>query len=109
MISIKLAKEISLLKWDGELNGINNNDKIKKLYPNANNYYYCGFCIRHNYSNYPDDINKCLNCEIAKSEAKNCLHDNSLYNSIKDSYQDLKVKSIKKLIVIIKNIPEANE
>ena len=31
MISIKLAKEISLLKWEGELNDINNNNKDRMI------------------------------------------------------------------------------
>ncbi len=109
MISIKLAKEISLLKWEGELNDINNNNKIKDLYPEAHNYYYCGFCIRHNYSNYPEDRDNCLNCEIAKSKAKNCLDDGSLYNLIEDSKEDLRTELIKEMIEIIKNIPEDDE
>jgi hypothetical protein len=114
MISIKLAKEISLLKWEGELNDINNKKIIEALYPNAHEYFYCGFCIRHNYSNYPSDITKCLNCEIAASPAKSCLNDDSLYNKIEnlDCYEeeiDLKNEAIKEMIEIIKNIPEEDE
>ena len=112
MISIKLTKEISLLKWEGELNGVNNKKLIEGLYPNAHEYFYCGFCIRHNYSNYPSDITKCLNCEIALSPAKSCLNDDSLYNKIEElefDEQDLRNEAIKEMIEIIKNIPEEDE
>ena len=112
MISVKLAKEISLLKWEGELNDINNNDKILKLAPNAHNYFYCGFCIRHNYSDYPDDKDNCLNCEITLSSAKCCLNDDSLYDKIVelDCFDiSLKIEAIKQFIGIIKNIPEEDE
>ena len=112
MISIKLAKKISLLKWEGELNDISNKKTIEALYPDAHEHFYCGFCIRHNYSNYPIDINKCLNCEIALSPAKSCLNEDSLYNKIEESEfddQDLRNDSIKEMIEIIKNISEENE
>lgn len=110
MISIKLAKEISLLKWEGELNEVNNNNKIEKLYPKASDYFYCGFCIRHNYQLFPRDVDKCLNCEIALSPAKNCLEEDSLYNKIDEAnfnteYPEL----VKEMIEIIKNIPEEDE
>lgn len=108
MISIKLAKEISILKWEGELNLIPSvHLEIEKLYPNAHAYFYCGFCIRHEYSNFISDNHKCLNCEIGLSSAKYCLNDDSLYNKIVKAecgteYPEL----VKELIEIIKNIPE---
>ena len=112
MISIKLAKEISLLKWEGELNNCSKTHKeiIESLYPSSHAYFYCGFCIRRGYSNYLSDNNKCLNCEITLSSAKCCLNDDSLYNKIEelDCFDkiDLKNKAIKEMIEIIKNIPE---
>jgi hypothetical protein len=112
MISIKLAKEISLLKWEGELNGVSYKKLIEGLYPNAHEYFYCGFCIRRNYSNYPSDVTKCLNCEIALSPAKSCLNSDSLYNKIEENDGDYicdKRPFIKEMIEIIKNIPEEDE
>lgn len=111
MISIKLAKEISLLKWEGELDNVCNNNKIKDLYPDAYNHYHCGFCIRHNYRIFPDDKDKCLNCEIALSPAKNCLESDSLYSRLEKSSYCGEYSSVlvKEMIEIIKNIPEDDE
>ena len=122
MISIKLAKEISLLKWEGELNNCGYTHELNKKFPDLyyeiRNHFSCGFCVRHDYKDFSHDNKRCLNCEIANSKAECCLNENSLYSRIKkcgdscdtieeeENNQELQRELIKEMIEIIKNIPE---
>jgi hypothetical protein len=109
MISVKLAKKISLLKWEGELDGAVNYSEINKLYPAAAKHFNCGFCIRHGFSDYPKDEYKCLNCELAPTSAGICLNHDSLYNKIEKSFGSDSDDLIKELIEVIKSIPDEDE
>lgn len=103
-ISIKLAKEISIKKWEEILNGFDTNNpfteysvKFLKEYPeelsnNLRAHYNCGFCYRHGYScnswMRADEI--CEDCEFGKV-AGICPNDISLYSdyhAAKDDYED---------------------
>jgi len=117
MISIKLAKEISLVKWRLQLEDscileVSENKarllKFRDEYPTLYNHHNCGFCLRHGYSIDDRNPNNCINCEISRSEAKCCLEDNSLYSQIEEKcFSDEERKqAIKQLIAIIENIPE---
>lgn len=109
MISIKEAKRLSLLKWNGELidspdySGLND-------YPNLNDYFYCGFCLRHGYT-CPENSSVCDDCEIALSAAGNCTRGDSLYNRIEEveTDYDKRQESIRELIQIIENIPDGED
>jgi hypothetical protein len=107
-INIKLAKEISLLKWYGELHDKSNNLEIVDLYPDARCHFYCGFCIRHDYNYNDHNSDVCKNCEIGLSQAGICVNNNSLYDKIIEEEEDYeyKIELIKEFIEIINNIPE---
>ena len=113
-ISIKLAKEISLKKWNAELEGTPYESSLKEEYPELDlfDYFYCGFCYRHRYS-YRSDIELCENCELSKTDALGCTEVKSLYNRIVDYDEDNETVNrrtlIKELIEIIENIPEDEE
>ena len=113
MISIKLAKEISLIKWEAELNSTDYvyllKEKFPDLYDEIRLHFSCGFCLRHDYKHYDKENElKCNNCEFGKIAGK-CNEDNSLYNRIDDSYDEEYEELIKELIEIIKSIPEEDE
>lgn len=114
-ISIKLAKEISLVKWEAELNNCSYLYELKEKFPDLYNeikdHFDCGFCLRHGYNHYDkENISKCNNCEFGKIAGK-CTEDDSLYNRIGDSEEESEESEelIKELIEIIKNIPEEDE
>ena len=114
MISIKLAKEISLIKWNAELNDCGYLYELKEnfpdLYNEIRNHFGCGFCLRHGYSHYDKENEiKCNNCEFGKIAGK-CTEEDSLYDKIDNSIEEEESKKlIKELIEIIKNIPEEDE
>lgn len=116
MISIKLAKEISIAKWESELES-NIGPYYKLLrqyrtdYPELFEHHSCGFCLRHGFSMSQHGTHAiCKKCEITKSSAKCCLQDDSLYNLIEEVYDGIeREETIRKLIEIIKNIPEEDE
>lgn len=110
MISIKLAKEISLIKWNTELNDYSYfhelKEKFSDLYDEIRNHFSCGFCLRHDYSHYDKENEiKCNNCEFGKIAGK-CTEKDSLYDKIENSIEEESKKLIEELIEIIKNISE---
>jgi len=107
MISIKEAKEISLIKWNGELNETEYFSIISKLNPKAKNHFYCGFCLRHGYG-YSCNQEACIACGIGQSEAVCCSESHSLYDQIENEgmYFDEKQELIRQFIQIIENIPD---
>lgn len=115
MISIKLAKEISIAKWEDELGIKESTIKLKEYqnqYSTLRNHHNCGFCLRYGYSYETHSAkNICSKCEISSTPAKCCLNDDSLYNYITESDDDYEniEEAIKELIEIIKNIPEEDE
>lgn len=113
MISIKLAKEISLIKWNAELNDgdylYELKEKFPDLYDEIKIHFSCGFCLRHDYVHYDKENEiKCNNCEFGKIAGK-CTEENSLYDKIDFSDEEESKKLIEELIEIIKNIPEEDE
>ena len=121
-ISIKEAKELSLLKWEYVLkNPLKRyyNDEIhyppeysKELISKLKTQYFnCGFCYRHDYRSPLNSIN-CKDCEFGKIAGK-CLQDDSLYNMYLDAFSEndynLFQKAAIKIIEAIKSIDEDEE
>ena len=115
-IDIKTAKEISLIKWEGELSQKEYSSILNNKYPGLKliEHFYCGFCVRHEFSEFPTDVYKCKNCEISKVCGE-CCEDGSLYDKINNIIEDYNTDGelseeciylIKELIEVIKNIPE---
>lgn len=113
MINTKLAKEISIAKWESELDGnvgpyYTLLKQYRKDYPTLTEHHSCGFCLRHGFS-YSTHENRtiCNNCELANSAAKCCLNNDSLYNLIEEEYSGTeRDDAIRELIDIIKSIRE---
>ena len=113
MISIKEAKDISIENWKYKLNVDNNLSYYLEKYPDLIDYYKCGFCYRHGFSNQltskRERHEKCNSCELAYSDALPCLSKESLYNQLTDYEDDNEEYSpdlVNKLIEIISQIPE---
>ena len=116
-ISIKLAKEISLKKWEEILDNFHKgypfctdseflNDYPYDLVRKLSNHFSCGFCYRHNYSG-PSQSDYCKECEFGKI-AGMCTDDNSLYDKYCESENIILEKdSNKEGISIVEQIIEA--
>lgn len=102
-INIKLAKEISIKKWEEILNGFNTNNPFtedskefldeypEELSDKLRKHYYCGFCYRHGYSygSYMTSDEICKDCEFGEV-AGICPDDISLYSDYSAAKRDYK-------------------
>lgn len=117
-ISLALAKEISIKKWEGVLENLNNGEfyessKFLNDYPDLKMELYrhhkCGFCLRHDYCDFQTDTDKCYECEFG-ALAGLCPEDESLYDQYQqyENDSDLKgaIEVVEEMLEIMENIED---
>jgi hypothetical protein len=118
-ISLALAKEISIKKWEGILENLYNGEfyepfKFLNNYPDdlkeeLREHHRCGFCLRHNYCNFQTGTDKCYECEFG-ALAGNCPEDGSLYDQYQqcedDSDLEGAIEVVEEMLEIMKSIED---
>lgn len=117
-ISLALAKEISIKKWEEVLKNLHDGNfyeafKFLNNYPNLerslHEHHKCGFCLRHDYCNFQTDSRKCYVCEFG-ALAGNCPEDGSLYDQYQqcedDSDLEGAIEVVEEMLEIMKSIED---